>query len=84
MEHIAIYKLYPSVVKINETNDGVLTAYDANDNAVSINMSVVNVKAEELRQEELSKEEAHKQVKASALAKLTALGLTEEEVKSIL
>ena len=84
MEHIAIYKLYPLVVKINETNDGVLTAYDANDNAVSINMSVVNVKAEELREEKLAKEEAHKQAKASALAKLTALGLTEEEVKSIL
>jgi len=30
------------------------------------------------------KEEAHKQAKASALAKLKALGLTEEEVKSIL
>jgi hypothetical protein len=35
---------------------------------------------EQFRQERLAKEEA----KASALAKLTALGLTEEEVKSIL
>ena len=40
--------------------------------------------AEQDRQERLAKEEAHKQAKASALAKLTALGLTEEEVKSIL
>lgn len=39
---------------------------------------------EQYRLDKLAKEEAHKQAKASALAKLTALGLTEEEVKSIL
>ncbi len=42
------------------------------------------IKAEQDRQEYLAKVEAQKQAKASALAKLTALGLTEEEVKSIL
>ena len=42
------------------------------------------IKAEQDRLARLAKEEAHKQAKASALAKLTALGLTEEEVKSIL
>lgn len=31
-----------------------------------------------------AKEEAHKQAKASALAKLSALGLTQEEILSIL
>ena len=42
------------------------------------------IKAEQDRQEYLAKVEAQKQAKASALAKLTALGLTEEEVKAIL
>ena len=42
------------------------------------------IQAEQDRLARLAKEEAHKQAKASALAKLTALGLTEEEVKSIL
>ena len=84
MKHEAIYNLYSSVKKINETDNGVLTAYDANDNVVSINMSDVNAKAEELRQEELAKEQAKINAKASALAKLSALGLTEEEVKAIL
>ena len=42
------------------------------------------IKAEQDRLARLAKEEAHKQSKASALAKLKALGLTEEEVKSIL
>jgi hypothetical protein len=39
---------------------------------------------EQYRQEELAKKQARIDAKASALAKLTALGLTEEEVKSIL
>lgn len=43
-----------------------------------------DAKSAEYKQAELAKEEAHKQAKASALAKLEALGLTEEEVKSIL
>ena len=84
MKHSAIYKLYPSVVKINETNDGILTAYDANDNAVNINMSNVNAKALELQSIEEAKEQAKIDAKASALAKLSALGLTEEEVQAII
>lgn len=42
--------------------------------------SAIQNKVAELEQEEQSKKDA----KASALAKLTALGLTEEEVNSIL
>jgi len=42
------------------------------------------IKAEQDRQEYLAKVEAQKQAKASAIAKLSALGLTEEEVKAIL
>jgi len=42
------------------------------------------IEAEQDRIARLAKIEAHKQAKASALAKLKALGLTEEEVKSIL
>lgn len=84
MKHEAIYNLYSSVKKINETNDGILTAYDANDNAVNINMSNVNAKALELQSIEEAKEQAKIDAKASALAKLSALGLTEEEVQAII
>ena len=42
------------------------------------------IKAEQDKQEYLAKVEAQKQAKASAIAKLSALGLTEEEVKAIL
>jgi hypothetical protein len=84
MKHKAIYNLYPSVVTIDETNDDIYTAYDANKNIVSINMSDVNAKAEELNQQADAEEQAKADIKASALAKLSALGLTEEEVNSIL
>ena len=43
-----------------------------------------NIKVQEKKQVRLAKEQAKAEAKASALAKLTALGLTEEEVKSIL
>ena len=39
---------------------------------------------EQFKQKELAKKQAKIDAKASALAKLSALGLTEEEVKSIL
>jgi hypothetical protein len=42
------------------------------------------IQAEQDRQERQAKEQAKIDAKTSALAKLTALGLTEEEVKSIL
>ena len=42
------------------------------------------IQAEQDRQEYLAEKQAKINAKASALAKLTALGLTEEEVKSIL
>jgi phosphopantetheine adenylyltransferase len=42
------------------------------------------IKEEQLRQKELAEKQAKIDAKASALAKLSALGLTEEEVNSIL
>ena len=45
---------------------------------------ISNEITDEEKQARLAKQEAKANAKASALAKLTALGLTEEEVKSIL
>ena len=49
-------------------------------NGTAPSWSVIQNKVAELEQEE----QAQKDAKASALAKLSALGLTEEEVKAIL
>lgn len=68
----AIYKLYPNVVRT--VGD---IAYDADGNEVAYDLQAVTAQAQ-------ADEQAAKDIKASALAKLAALGLTEEEVKSLL
>jgi len=68
----AIYKLYPNVVR---TVGNV--AYDANGNEVAYDLQAVTAQAEADAQAVID-------TKVSALAKLTALGLTQDEVKALL
>jgi hypothetical protein len=67
----AIYKLYPQV---KYTIDNV--AYDENNNEVVYDLQIVTAQAEADAQEIID-------TKASALAKLAALGLTQDEVKAL-
>jgi len=84
MKHKAIMEIYPTVKRVVETIDGVITAFDENNNQVNFNISLVEQKATELATAKEAEKQAKIDAKASALAKLTALGLTEEEVNSIL
>jgi hypothetical protein len=68
----AIYKLYPSVAR---TVDNI--AYDAEGNEVAYDLQAVTAQAEADAQAVID-------TKASALAKLAALGLTQDEVKSLI
>jgi hypothetical protein len=68
----AIIKLHPQVTSIIEDN-----AYDEQGNEVAYDLQAVTAQAEADAQAVID-------TKASALAKLTALGLTEDEIKSIL
>jgi hypothetical protein len=67
----AIYKLYPSVVRT--VGD---VAYDANGNEVTYDLQAVTAQAQADAQAVID-------TKASALAKLAALGLTQDEVKAL-
>ena len=67
----AIYKLYPLVVR---TVGNI--AYDANGNEVAYDLQAVTAQAQADAQAAID-------TKASALAKLTALGLSEDEVKAL-
>ena len=68
----SIYKLYPNVVRtIGDT------AYDANGNEVAYDLQAVTAQAEADAQAVID-------TKASALAKLAALGLSEAEVKALI
>jgi hypothetical protein len=77
--HNAIRVLNPNVVTI----DGYI-AYDAQGNKVEYNKSAAETKLAQLQAEETAKQEAEISAKASAQAKLSALGLTTDEVKAIL
>ena len=58
-------------------------AYDANEQKVSYDATAAQAKLAELQAEETAKQQAQETAKASALAKLTALGLSEDEVKAL-
>jgi hypothetical protein len=68
----AIYKLYPNVVRTIGS-----VAYDADGNEVAYDLQAVTAQAE-------ADAQAIIDTKASALAKLAALGLTQDEVKSLI
>ena len=69
--NIAIYKLYPNVVL---TRGDI--AYDIDGNEVAYDLQLVTAQAEADAQAVID-------TKASALAKLAALGLTQDEVKAL-
>jgi hypothetical protein len=66
-----IRKLYPQVIRT--VGD---IAYDANGNEVSYDLQTITAQAE-------ADAQAIIDTKASALAKLAALGLTQDEVKAL-
>jgi len=68
----SLLKLYPQIVILR--ND---TAYDVDGNEVTYDVGAVNAQAEADAQAEVA-------AKESALSKLTALGLTADEVKALL
>ena len=68
----AIYKLYPQVVRTVGDK-----AYDADGNEVAYDLQAVTAQAQ-------ADAKAVIDTKASALAKLAALGLTQDEVKALI
>jgi hypothetical protein len=67
----ALQKLYPQVITLK-----VDIAYDVNGNEVAYDLQAVTAQAEADAQAVID-------VKASALAKLAKLGLTQDEVKAL-
>jgi hypothetical protein len=76
--HNAIFALNPSIKVIRGD-----IAYDANEQEVTYNKSLAETKLAELQAQESAQEQTQVTAKASALAKLATLGLTEDEVKAL-
>jgi hypothetical protein len=77
--HYAIIALNPAVVTIGGTE-----AFDVDGNPVAYDMAQAEAKLAEMQAEETAKQEAQVSAKQSAMAKLSALGLTEDEVKALI
>jgi len=67
----ALYKLYPNVVRTDGDK-----AFDKDDNEVAYDLQAVTAQAQADAQAVID-------IKVSALAKLAALGLTQDEVKAL-
>ena len=77
--HEAIYVLNPSIVTIRGD-----VAYDKDEQVVEYDMAQAQAKLVELEAQEAQVRQAQETAKSSALAKLAALGLTQNEVKALL
>ena len=76
--HDAIRSINSSVVTIRGN-----VAYDKDEQVVQYDITQAQAKLAELQAAETAAEQAAATAKASALAKLTTLGLTETEIKAL-
>lgn len=74
----AIRALDPKIVTVRDD-----VAYDSEENIVEYDKIEAQVKFEQMQAEEESRIQAQADAKQSALAKLMALGLTEEEALAL-
>ena len=81
--HDAVRAVYSNVVTISGNDVNSLTCLDQNGAEVTIVSETVEAKLTELQNAYTAEQTAQANAKASALAKLTALGLTQDEVKAI-
>ena len=79
MNHKAIYALYPQVITIDDGTG----AFDENGNKVEIDENAVNAKAVKLEADAQATEQASIAAKQTAISKLTALGLTADEIAAL-
>ena len=76
--HDAIRALNPSIVTIRGD-----VAYTQNEQVVQYDLAAAQTKLAELQAAEAKAEQAAIAAKQSALSKLTALGLTADEIKAL-
>jgi len=82
--HDAVFVLYTNSVTVRGNDIDSLVAIDSNENSIVLNKSSITAKLAQLQAEETARQETEVAVKQSAQAKLTALGLTADEVKALI
>jgi hypothetical protein len=79
----AVFSAYANAGVVSGNDVDSLVVLDKDHQPMIISKSVVTAKLAELQAAETSAEQAQATAKASALAKLAALGLTQDEVKAL-
>ena len=82
--HDAVYSAYPNAGVVSGNDIDSLVVFDKEQQPMTIDTKTVTTKLAELQAAEVAAQEAQATAKESALAKLAALGLTEDEVKALL
>ena len=82
--HDTVYSVYPNAGVVIGNDVDSLEVLDKEHKPMTIDLNKVTAKLAELQAEETAKQEAEVAAKESALSKLTALGLTVDEVKALL
>jgi len=82
--HDAVRVIYPNVTVIYGNDVNSLNCLDQNGAEVMIVAATVEAKLTELQNAYTAQQQAEASAKASALAKLTALGLTQAEITALI
>ena len=81
--HDAVRAIYSNAVTISSNGIDDITAFDADNNTITIDSSTVAAQLATLQAQYAEHQQTQTTAKASALAKLTALGLSTEEISAI-
>jgi len=81
--HDAVYAAYSNAGVINGNDANSLIVLDKQHQPMNIDANIVTAKLSELQAAQTKAEQTAIAAKQSALAKLAALGLTEDEVKAL-
>jgi len=81
--HDAVYAAYSNAGVINGNDANSLIVLDKQHQPMNIDANIVTAKLSELQADEAKAEQDAIAAKASALAKLTTLGLTADEIKAL-
>jgi hypothetical protein len=81
--HDAVYSAYYNAGVVSGNDIDSLVVLDKDHQPMTIDPAIVTAKLSELQSAEIAAEQAQATAKASALAKLAALGLTQDEVKAL-
>ena len=82
--HDAIRLAYPNAELIKGNDLPEIEVFDASNNLISIDENLINAQLTNAQNNFIAAQTAQATAKASALAKLTALGLTEDEIKALI